>query len=340
MTDGAGAATRACRALPRRTTPRRDTGAMTSRTALLLATVTVAALTLTACSDDGTATDGGTDAGTDSSSSSASTTPVASSATPTDPTPSAQGSTATADTIAVPLYFVGVTPQGPRLFREFQQVQADSALEEAAARVVGGQSLDPDYLTLWPAGGFAGVALDQTAGRIVVTLDVGGSPDEAVQLSPREARLALQQLVYTLQGVTQTRDRVVVETADGTPTSVFGIDTTDGIPAAKELNVLGLVNVTTPEQGAAVSGSFTAEGVASSFEASGPWELRAGDGAVVASGGYQAEAWIDGLYPFTAEVDLTGVAPGAYTFAALTDDPSGGTEGPGPTEDTKAITVQ
>ena len=48
---------------------------------------------------------------------------------------------------------------------------------------------------------------------------------------------------------------------------------------------------------------------------------------------------MDKLYPWTAEVDVSGLAPGTYTFVAMTDDPSGG-EGAGPTEDTKTIVVQ
>jgi hypothetical protein len=36
---------------------------------------------------------------------------------------------------------------------------------------------------------------------------------------------------------------------------------------------------------------------------------------------------------------VSGLAPGTYSFVALTDDPSGG-EGPGPTEDSKTIIVE
>jgi hypothetical protein len=36
---------------------------------------------------------------------------------------------------------------------------------------------------------------------------------------------------------------------------------------------------------------------------------------------------------------VSGLAPGTYSFVAMTDDPSGG-EGGGPTEDSKTFTVQ
>ncbi len=52
-----------------------------------------------------------------------------------------------------------------------------------------------------------------------------------------------------------------------------------------------------------------------------------------------AEGWVDKLYPWETDVDLSGVAPGSYTFAALTDDPSAARV-PGPFEDTKTITVE
>ena len=52
----------------------------------------------------------------------------------------------------MPIYFVGDTPQGPRLFREFQQVEADNPLAEAVALMTAGDANDPDYGTLYPDG--------------------------------------------------------------------------------------------------------------------------------------------------------------------------------------------
>ena len=48
---------------------------------------------------------------------------------------------------------------------------------------------------------------------------------------------------------------------------------------------------------------------------------------------------MDKLYPWETEVDVSDLEPGTYTFVALTDDPSGGAEGGGPTEDSKTIVV-
>lgn len=241
------------------------------------------------------------------------------------------------DTVAVPVYFVGETPQGPRLFREFRAVESDNPLEEAVALVTAGDALDPDYGTLFPPGAFASVTFAD--GEFVVEV-----ADDAwrtmVDQGPEEARLAVQQLVYTVQGVEQTRATVRVVGPSGEPEpTLFGLDAEDGFEAAPQLEVLGLVNVTTPEEGAAVEDTFTAEGLASSFETTVPWEVRDADGNVVVDGFTTAEGWVDKLHPWEAEVDVSDLESGTYTFVALTDDPSGG-EGGGPTEDSKTIVVE
>ena len=154
-------------------------------------------------------------------------------------------------------------------------------------------------------------------------------------MSKADARLAVQQLVYTLQGVQQRRDPVVVQLGND-PVPLFGIDTSDGV--RNEQSALGLVNVTSPEQGATVSGdTLEASGVANSFEANVVWEIRSGDTKVL-DGFATADGWMDKLYPWKASIDISSLDPGDYTFVARTDDPSDG-EGPGPTEDTKTFTV-
>lgn len=236
----------------------------------------------------------------------------------------------------VPVYYVGDTPQGARLFREFHAAEGDDPLDAAAELLTSGTPGDPDYRTPFPGGdGIDGV--DSEEGAISVDLDDPAWAQRPPGMSGAEAKLAVQALVYTLQGAAQSRAPVTVYD-DDTATSLFGVDTSAGVKAKPQLSVLGLVNVTTPEEGATVSGSFDADGVASSFEATVPWEIRQGD-QVVDRGFTTAEGWIDRLYPWTAKVDVSKLEPGEYTFAAMTDDPSGG-EGGGPTEDTKTIIVE
>ncbi len=254
---------------------------------------------------------------------------------PSEPTSLPETSEPAAETTTVPVYFVGDTPQGPRLFREFRKVEADDPLEEAAALMTAGDASDGDYGTAYPSGTFESV--EYADGTLVATLSDNAWTKKIQGMTAKQVQLAVQQLVYTLQGVQQERAPVVVQ-LDGQPTTLFGVDTADGLEAAKELNVLALVNVTTPEESQAVTGTFTAEGVASSFEATVPWQIRQGD-QVVKEGFSTAGGWIDKLYPWQTDVDVSDLEPGEYTFAALTDDPSGG-EGGGPTEDTKTIIVK
>jgi hypothetical protein len=238
---------------------------------------------------------------------------------------------------AVPLYFVGDTPQGPRLFREFRSVPADNPLMEATALLLAGDTLDPDYRTLWPEVEITDV--QATDGVLLVRIAGDGFTERPDGMSPRAAELAIQQLVHTLQGVQQARVPVVIERPD-TDARLFGQDTGSPFTNAEALSVLGLVNVTSPEQGATVSGdTLSASGVASSFEANVPWEIRRGD-QLVLDGFATAEGWMDKLYPWETEIDVSALEPGDYTFVARTDDPSGGAEGAGPDEDSKDFTVQ
>ena len=248
--------------------------------------------------------------------------------------PSPSGSTEpSSDEVTVPVYFTGDTPQGTRLYREFRRVDAADPLGAALTLAAGGDALDPDYGTLLPAGTFS------TSGDATIPL-----PDDSWTrlpdgMSETDALLAVQQLVYTAQGVLQSRDPITFTDSSGAATQVLGIASEDGFTAADPIRTLALVSITTPEEGATVSGSFTASGVSSSFEATTPWEVRDSSGKVVATGSATAEGWMDKLYPWETDVDVSGLAPGDYTFAAMTDDPSGG-EGPGPMVDTKSITVQ
>jgi hypothetical protein len=295
----------------------------------VLATVALTATLLAGCGEDDTGAADPNPAG-----SSTKKTPKAEPSEPAE-TPSTDNPSGSTDTVTVPVYFVGDTPQGPRLFREFRKVDADNPLGEAAALLTSGDALDPDYGTLYPAGAFATITHEDGGFSVQLADDGWNTPADG--MSEQEAKLAVQQLVYTLQGVQQSRDPVTFYLGDQ-PGLIFGIDSSGGIANAPQLDVASLVNLTTPEQGATVGGTFTASGVASSFEATVPWEIRRGD-EVVDEGFTTAEGWMDRLYPFEAKVDVSDLAPGEYTFVAMTDDPSGG-EGGGPTEDSKTILVQ
>ena len=303
---------------------------VTKYRALAATAALVLAAGLTACGDDEpTAEDPGSDE----------TTAAADDPTdePTDEPDASESATSEPGTVTVPIYFAGETPQGYRLFREFRKVEADNPMEEAVALMVAGDALDPDYLTLWTDGSFDSISFSDGAGAVVAQVADDGWSEVPGDMTKEQAKLALQQLVYTLQGIQQERVPVLVQNG-ADPATIYGIDTEGGLKAAPQLDVLAFMNVTTPEEGQSVGDTFTATGVGSSFEATVLWEVRDESGTAVLDGFTTADGWMDKLYPWKADIDVSSLDPGTYSFVAITDDPSDG-EGGGPTEDSKTIVV-
>jgi hypothetical protein len=233
------------------------------------------------------------------------------------------------------------TPQGDRLTREFQSDTVSGSKETAAIRLaVEGQALDPDYRTLWPSGsGVAAVGVANGGGQIAVDL-TGDLRDRPSGMTQEQAELAVQQVVYTAQAVVGQGRLPVTISLNGEGTDqVLGVPASGSLSNAPENDTLALVSVSSLSDGETVNDRFVVSGVANSFEATVPWEVRQGD-QVVAKGSATADGWMDKLYPWTTTVNVSKLAPGTYTFAAMTDDPSGGAEGAGPTEDTKTIVVK
>jgi hypothetical protein len=302
------------------------------------AVVVASSLALTACSDDAapvsdetTATDDATPSGSPAES------PESPTESPTESPSESPSESAAASGTAVPVYFAGDGPGGRTvLFREFQRVEGDPLTEAARLVAGGGQPVDPDYRTLWPGVEIASV--QATDGVLLVEIPSDGFTDRPDGMTKRDARLAVQQLVRTLQGVQQERVPVQVQREGGAP--LFGLPTTTPFEAAAVLRTLNLVNITSPAEGDTVTGdTLTVTGVANSFEASGPCRLLKDD-QEVALEGYQSEGWMDDrLFPFEVELPLDGVS-GEVVVQCETDDPSGGAEGNGPSVDTKTITVR
>ncbi|CAI9407271.1 Gmad2 immunoglobulin-like domain-containing protein [Nocardioides sp. T2.26MG-1] len=243
------------------------------------------------------------------------------------PTPSAH---------SVPAYFVGETPRGLRLFREYDVRTGTAGLDDAIAELQETPD-DPDYRTLWPAGSLTSVG--QRGDVYTVQIGDASLHDRPAGMSPEEAGLAIEQVVYTVQA--NAHGRVPVQfLLDGNPINeVYGVPTSEPLGNAPQLEVLSLVQVNDPVEGLEVSGSFTARGAASSFEATVPWQILDG-GTVVKEGFATASGYEGRLYPWETTIDVSDLAPGEYTFAAMTDDPSGGAEGAEPFVDTRTITVR
>ena len=230
------------------------------------------------------------------------------------------GPSAPDDTRVEALYFVGDTPTGPRLYREWQQVTGGPlAALEAITRGHGPD--DPDYRTAWPEGSFESVDVGDRA----ITVELGEPAQGARFRNP----LWTQQVVYTVQAATGSE----------LPVRFTPSKRARPVQRAPQNDVLALVSISDPVEGQRVTGSFLAQGRANSFEATVPWQLRRGD-EVVAEGSVTAEGAYDRLYPWQTRIDVSELEPGRYTFVAMTDDPSGGAEGGGPTYDTRTIIVE
>ena len=232
-------------------------------------------------------------------------------------------------------------PAGLRLYRYFQPA-ADDGLD-TALRLLTTQPPDPDYRPAWPEGAFVdGVVRDDA-------IEVEVSPTLAADLAREpgpggmtadDAVLGIQQVVYTVQAVTQQRLPVRFLAGGEPMPRLVGLDVSQTVSRAPDLDTLAPVSISDPAEGEQVSGSFLARGVADSFEATVPWEIRDTDGTVVSSGFATAEGFGDRLYPWQVEVDVADLTPGRYTFVASTSDPSGGAEGAGPTSDTRTVVVR
>ncbi|MDF9715505.1 Gmad2 immunoglobulin-like domain-containing protein [Nocardioides sp. ChNu-153] len=291
------------------------------RTTAPLAVGAVLALTLAACGDDG-ADDGATDPGASPSTPTSSATATT---TPSDDEGGTGGGTGGAGTGAVPVYYV---LEGDRagLVREFHAGQGDDALASAVTLLSSPPS-DPDYTSY--VDGWV-TAAQEADGEIVATVS-GPVPGD-------DAELAVQQVVYTLQAAA---GRVLpVRFLGESGGDAVGLPGTNPVSTSPELETLALVNITDPAEGTTVSGSMTATGRASSPENNVRWEVRSGS-EVVLEGftTHEGSSTDERLDPWTVEVDLSTLAPGTYTFVAMTDDASGGEEGSGPATDTRTIVV-
>jgi hypothetical protein len=240
---------------------------------------------------------------------------------------------------AYAVYYLGSTPQGDRLFREFRDGPGPQMTPAAAVMMIQDLPNDPDYRSLWHENAFSDAQVVDGVIDVEVP-DPGGLNDRLSNISPVEAELSVQQVIYTVQAAVQ-EELPVQFTHDGSPIAeVAGVPTSEPLVRGPELDVLALASISDPSDRRVVEGSFSANGVASSFEGNVPWTLLAADGGVVRSGSAHTYGYVDRLYPWaTGRIDVSDLAPGDYTFVVATDDPSDG-EGPGPTKDTRTIIIK
>lgn len=239
------------------------------------------------------------------------------------------------ETATVPVYYLGETTRGPRLYREFHRVELvnDDPVSTAVFEAVAVTPDDPDYRTPWPGGTTAATVVSPPADVITVDVRGPGLRDRPADLTAEEAELAIEQLVYTAQAAHQSRSPVQL-LLDGSRTdTLLGVPVSEPLAQGAAEDVLAQVWIIDPAEGAEVTAPFEVSGLAAAFEANVVWELR--DGSKVVKKGFTTARACCKMEPYSFEVSAP---PGEYTLIVTDSDPSGG-EGFGPWEDTKQITV-
>ncbi|ADB31492.1 hypothetical protein Kfla_2418 [Kribbella flavida DSM 17836] len=196
------------------------------------------------------------------------------SSVPTEP-PSAQPSTSgklePPSSRAVPVYWLGKTAgvdagAGVRLYRTFTQIKGRPAYE-AVQLMTAGKVADPDYSSPWLG---AVVGSVQQSERLI-TVDFKQLPRET--LKPDLARMAVQQLVYTVQAATGTTTPVEVTFAGRPVAQLFGLAVEQPLGRAPAADVQAFVWVTAPENDAVVGMPFKVSGIAAANEAQLNWRV-------------------------------------------------------------------
>ncbi len=237
----------------------------------------------------------------------------------------------------LPVYYVGDTPTGPRLFREFRaSTVTGDALGLAVDMAVSVNPLDPDYYRPWPEGVEASATFDEDADLITIDLssngaDLRGRPSG---VSGVEGGMALEQLMYTAQAVVQARPPVRFLINGSPADKVLGVATAEPLAVGDPMQVQAPVWVISPQEGKRTDGRVRVEGRGAFFEANVSWQVLR-DGSPVREGFTTAEECCT-LSPFS--FTLPALPPGDYVLRVYDADVSGG-EGSGEQEDTKSFSI-
>ncbi len=233
-------------------------------------------------------------------------------------------------TLDVPVYYVGQTANGPRLFLENHTVSdaVGTPLHIAVQEALTGTPLDPEYTAFDPSGA---LKITTSVNEQAIVINLVGLGDV---IGDSELPVKLQALVWTADAATSTELPVVFQVDGNPPGAALPTDTTLPVQRDSADSVLALVSISSPTEGAKVATQFEVTGLASAFEANVVWELMQGDRVV--RHGFTTAAECCTLSPYTFTVTAT---PGDYTLVVHDTDESGG-EGIGTNQDTKNITVE
>jgi immunoglobulin-like protein involved in spore germination/sporulation and spore germination protein len=221
---------------------------------------------------------------------------------------------------AVPVYWVAKYPSDPtgvgvRLYRTYVQISGRPALQ-AIEVLSAGKSDDPDYYSLW----MRAVPLSVTQADGVVTVDFKHLP--TAKMSAGMANFAVQQLVYTVQGVFGDESQLVRVTEQGRPAAtLFGqLDARQPFSRAQAADVQAKVWITAPTEGETVKFPLAVDGIAATFEAGVNWRATNMKTKQTVQG-YTLTKQGQGFSPFTFTPKLT---PGLWRIEAYLISPQDG----------------
>jgi len=228
------------------------------------------------------------------------------------------------ETSAVAVYYVGETPDGPRLYREFRTTAAVDPFA-AAVEALSVAPVDPDYRSPWPTDAIQDVSFDGVGddGIIAITVDPAYRLRTA-GMSEAEASLAVEQAIRTVQAAAQSRAPVQFY-ADSNPIDqVLGVPTSEPLAEGSDLVVLAHVSLSDPSEGVLVDNDQLFRGVGNSYEGNIVTRIQRLDGSAVLEPLPAIAGWMENrLFPFKITFDLSDVSPGDYVVLSQTDDPSG-----------------
>lgn len=244
---------------------------------------------------------------------------VTSSPTADDGSDTSAGSTsAAASSLAapalLPVYWLGEVDGDARLFREFLTTQDQALMDpigEAVRVMTAGDPLDPDYSSPWAEASSVSSSIST---QNVITVDIS-SDAFAVPLPEAQARIAVQQLVYTATAAASNAGLIkggeassVVVLVDGAAGyRAFGTVDLDG-EWTRDSAVLAPVWIIDPQQNVQVDGVVTVNGLAPTTEDAVSWRIdRLADSGTPGAG----ELFRTG----SAEVRTDETVAGTYSFS-------------------------
>lgn len=242
------------------------------------------------------------------------------------------------------VYYLGDTPAGPRLFREFRRLdETDDPLTAAVSAAVGLGAdqrplapMDPDYRTVWPSVTRVSTDVDGTGEAIDVDLvaGTGTSLGERGSLTFEEAALGVEALVRTAQAAIGERLPVRLLVDGRSTDTVLGVPVAEPLSAALDADVLAPVNLSDPFEGQVadhdqplvVTGRTAHAGtVTVRVQRTDEAQEVLAEVSVAPGGGSRS---------FTVSLDLSRVPPGDHDVVVLVADPVSGTS-----SDSRRITV-